>query len=192
MMVDLVMDLARDVRIHARDGGGYEPFVRRTLHELIKLERNGLSPSEGELDVLVQELLEEQGEYYLLCDKTSGEPVEDFPETYFDSEPSTSEELDGRGLVWRSVMAIEAEAEATRIRERDERMAEAERKRKYLTNEERDAVLAFAKANGKQWKKHLTKQWESGTADTLQHLLAHDNFGHKWLSDFKLPRGFWK
>lgn len=68
--------------------------------------------------------------------------------------------------------------------------------RRELEQDELDALKAFAKEYGREWKQYLMAAWGSyaykgrhmGGQDTGTLRGIRNEFGHEWLMNFRLPK----
>lgn len=194
MLVDSAISLSLNVQAYKYEQCPYRlADIRSLLSSIIEAER-GLIPSTGEIDILVNELIEGDSEdsHYTLCDKDTRLPLEGNPTTYNYDDPN-NEDLEARGLLWIPTKVVEQEEAVRQAKEKAEADAERERTRRYITTEEYQSVLAYARTNGKFWKRALRKAWVDGTApEVLLYLFTHPNFGEDWLENFSLSKGFFK
>ena len=56
-----------------------------------------------------------------------------------------------------------------------------------LTQEETDALVAFAKGRGRFWKRELQNQWMYALATPVLHRLRNTH-GPSWLVKYRLPK----
>jgi hypothetical protein len=189
------LELAENA-VHAAQGGEYEreqaEFALRDLLEAV----DGVRPSETEVSLLVAEVLGQKNTKYYLCDATTRERLDGFPDLY--EEPECGEELAERGIIVLDSATYDAEEKEREDKRRAMREAEYTNRQRQWSIERAnrgnaygmlmyDELAAYAAANGKQWRAKLRRQWRTGTAPgELQRLSTIPYFVETGLAKFKI------
>lgn len=189
-LVGLAIELANEAIAIVRDGDGSEDNLRSCFACLIEAERDGLPPAAGELDAIIAEINQNQSEnYWHLCDANTRLPI--FQEAVYAPADLLDPGLSERGLEWIAKSVVEREEREREAAEQAAENAKREANRTRISDAEAAALIAYASANGTQWKKRLRKELAAGELHpVLTALMNHPRFGDIWLTGYKLPRGF--
>lgn len=190
--LDGLIDIANEA-IDTMDNGGLDRswLVSEIASHYAEARGIALAQVEREaIDASIKKMTPDDDELYYLCDAKTRralpyhEPVRFIQ---YDIEYA-NEELEERGLVWIDSETLNTEHKEREAKRQAEAAAERERNRRYLNDEEREALHAYARENGRTWKAKLRQSWENGTAtEALQRLRNASYFGPSGLQKFKLP-----
>lgn len=196
-MIDLILELAKAAvefqfeEQSERPGAigcyGLRDCFRDVLAEL----NDGIPPGSLELDEYCRDFIPDPKLLCYLCDAETRLPLDGVPLVSLAQQDcmDDDDQLKARGLIWIDVLTYKVEEAAREAARKAEWAAECERNRTHLNAEERDALVAYAKANGRMWKRRLRTAWENASeSDILQRLRNASYFGPAGLEKYKLPK----
>ncbi len=141
--------------------------LRNRIADFILADR-GIRPSETEIDAICYEIVYDFPEAGDKCRMVrDGEALSSVPAAFFDCRQldRANEELEGTGLSWIPLAELEKLEAEQKAKDAAEAKAERDETRWWLEKDEKQALAAFAKENGRLWKSKLRDAWMNGQVE---------------------------